>query len=201
VQPCATAYFKGMSVPFTQQSATTEPFRFTVEQFLLLNDEGFFGEHAKTELLGGEVFVVNAQYRPHARAKATMARALEVALNGSLWAVLTEVTILLSPDDAPEPDIVVTNEPEGHGAVPAASIALLVEICDTTHATDLKVKPRRYAASGIPEYWVIDLVAREITRHSAPGMEGYEKVDPVEFGKPVIAATMPGVEVATDGLG
>lgn len=189
-----------MNAPFSPPMATAEPFRFTVDQFLALDDEGFFGDHAKTELLGGEIFVVNAQYRPHARAKAAMVRSLEAMLGGSQWSVLTELTVRLSPEDAPEPDIVVTNEPEGDGPVPAASVGLLIEICDTTHATDLKIKPRRYGASGISEYWVVDLVAREIVQHSTPTTTGYGKKENIAFGRPVVAVTISELKVDTAAL-
>ena len=189
-----------MNAPFTPPPATVEPFRFTVDQFLGLDDEGFFGDHAKTELLEGEIFVVNAQYRPHARAKAAMVRALEAALGGSQWTVLTELTVRLSEHDAPEPDIVLTNEPEGDGPVPAPSVGLLVEICDTTHATDLNTKPRRYARAGVPEYWVVDLPAREIVRHSKPSTADYAKIDRITFGETIVAVTIPGVEITSGGL-
>lgn len=179
---------------------TPEKARLRVEDFLLLDKSGAFADYTKAELIDGEIYVMNAQYRPHARAKASIARALEAALAGSQWTVLTEVTVNATGSDAPEPDIVVTNEPDGDGPVPAASVGLVVEICDTTHATDLKIKPRRYAAAGIPEYWVVDLTAREIIQHSAQGMEGYRKIEPVKFGDPIVGLSMPGLEISSKGL-
>lgn len=70
----------------------------------------------------------------------------------------------MTAHDAPEPDILLTSEPEGEGPVPLPSIALIVEVADTTLRNDLGIKQRVYASHGIPEYWIADVEGRVITR-------------------------------------
>ncbi len=75
------------------------PLKLRVEDFLALNDSGAFAGYGKTELLQGEIVYMNAQHRPHARAKASLSRALDEALAGiqSQLTVLTEVTVSVPP--------------------------------------------------------------------------------------------------------
>jgi Uma2 family endonuclease len=92
------------------------PARFTVDEFLRLDETGVFEKHGRTELIQGEIFIMSAQHRRHARTKAQLTRELECALAGSEWTILTEVTVSMAPNDAPEPDIVLTNDPDGGSA-------------------------------------------------------------------------------------
>ncbi|RIL11494.1 MAG: hypothetical protein DCC75_02190, partial [Proteobacteria bacterium] len=52
-------------------------------------------------------------------------------------------------------------------------VLLVIEIADTSLATDRDVKARLYGTAGIPEYWLVDLAARAITVYRQPGPNGY----------------------------
>src|ERR1700741_5159863 len=96
-----------------------------VRDFLLLQEAGAFSAYAKSELIDGTIYVVNAQHRPHARIKSRLAFALENALTEfPSLEVLTEVGVATGGDSLPEPDIVVTSEADGEGFVPLHSIRL-----------------------------------------------------------------------------
>ncbi len=183
-------------------TTTPTPVRLRVEDYLLLDRAGAFEGYVKTELLAGEIFYVNAQHRPHAYAKSELAyrlrRALE-ALDSHLF-VLTEVSIAMPPVSAPEPDIVVTDEPIGEGLVPLASVKLLVEVADTTLQSDLTRKAMLYAEAGVPEYWVADVGGRSIHRLWAPVDQSYSRRDQTGLGSAIAAATIPGLSVETGGL-
>ena len=60
----------------------------------------------------------------------------------------------------------------GETAPTAADIALLIEVADATYRTDRGVKWRRYAACGVPAYWIINLAARAIEVYSQPAGKG-----------------------------
>lgn len=178
------------------------PVKLTVDDFSLLDRAGVFDRYAKTELINGRIVAVSAQYRTHARAKTRLLRKLASALEalGSPLEVVVEVSVAIPPDHLPEPDLTVTSEPIGEGPVPVASVALAIEVADTTAAYDRGEKARIYAAGGIPEYWVVDIEAREVARFRTPGAAGYQHDDAVPFGEPVAAATLPGLIVETSGL-
>ncbi|WP_448660366.1 Uma2 family endonuclease [Sphingomonas sp. CJ99] len=173
-----------------------------VEDYLLLDRSGAFDGYAKTELLDGELFCMNARHRPHARVKSRLFLEISAALKamGSQVTALVEASIALSETSAPEPDIVLTSEADGDGLVPLASVALVVEVADTTLSTDLTQKAALYAVAGIPEYWVADLAGRTLRQMWGPDGNGYRERRKVAFGDAMVSVTIDGLKVETSGL-
>jgi Uma2 family endonuclease len=178
------------------------PLPLTVDDFLLLDSSGAFEGYGKTELIEGAVVFMNAQHRPHARIKLQLWREIDTALRSieSDLMAMIEVTTALPPHNAPEPDIVVTSEPDGEGPVPLASVALLVEVADTTLANDLKVKAPIYARHGVPEYWVVDVKGRAITQMWDSNGATYRESLDHDFGETIACTSIVGLAVATDLL-
>lgn len=178
------------------------PVKLRVEDYLLLDRSGAFDDYARTELIEGEILFMNAQHRPHMYAKSELAFALRMALKelGSSLYVGTEASVALSDHDLPEPDIVVTSEPRGEGPVPRESVALVIEVADTTAPFDLGRKATVYARHSIPEYWVVELNARVIHQMWAPKGEAYAERREIAFGERIAAATIAGLAVETAGI-
>ena len=178
-----------------------ERMRLSVDDFLLLNDNGVFAGYAKTELIDGDIYVMNAQYHPHARAKSRLLVALanKLAEIGSDLEAVSEAAVQLDGGSMPEPDIILARW-SGRGPVPVAAVALVVEVSDTTLDTDLGRKADLYAAAGVPEYWVVDLNEDRVLMHACPEDGDYPGQLDVPFGAPLIAATIAGLEVGSAGL-
>jgi Uma2 family endonuclease len=71
----------------------------------------------------------------------------------------------------PEPDVAVLVErkAEHQERHPGGDeLILVVEVADTSVSFDLSRKAILYAKSGIPEYWVLDLVRRLLVVHRQP---------------------------------
>lgn len=183
------------------ESDASYPIKLSTEYYELLDRAGTF-DCRKTELLDGLVYPVSPQYRPHGFIKDELAYRLRRALEdiGSPLHVATGQSVSLAPFDEPQPDIVVTSEPIGTGPIPGASVALLVEVANSTSKFDRVQKAAIYAVAGIAEYWVADVNKRVIHRMSNPERSGYGRRDKIEFGEPVAAATLDGVSVKTVGL-
>lgn len=198
---CRYANMIAVNAPFPLTSAPVR-FRISVDNFELLDRSGSFREYAKTELLDGTIYAMNAQHRPHARAKGLLYRALGDALaaRGSALEVLTEVSVAMPPENMPEPDLVVTSAPGGEGPVPLASVALLIEIADTTLSHDLGPKAAVYAANGVPEYWVVDLEGRVVHQMWSPSGEAYGEKRATTLDERIAAATIEGLAVETAGI-
>jgi Uma2 family endonuclease len=174
--------------------------RFTVDDFLQLDATGVFAKHGRTELIQEEICFMRAQHRRHARIKVQMAREIERALAETEWSVLTEVTVSMAHDDAPEPDIVITNEPDGDGPAPLGSVGLIVEISDSSLTFDLGPKRQSYAGAGVREYWVVDTERNCILVHADPREGSYPEPAKVLFGEKIEGRTISGLSVSTDGL-
>jgi Uma2 family endonuclease len=178
------------------------PVKLRIEDYLLLDRSGAFDSYAKTELIEGEIYFMNAQHRPHALAKMELYDALRDRLRalGSSLRPIVEASIAIPERSAPEPDIVLTSEPVGQGLIPLASVALIVEVSDTTLATDLGRKAALYARHSIPEYWVADLEGGLIHQMWSPEGEAYVERREVKFGDRMEAATIEGLAVETAGI-
>lgn len=191
-----------MNSPFREVSAP-EKARLRVEDFLLLNDNGAFADYSKTELIEGEIYYMNAQHSRHARIKTQLAIAMALRLRElrSNFAPIVEASTRINDNSLPEPDIVVTSY-KGPDVVPLETVALLIEVSDTTLETDLGRKADLYAAAGVPEYWVVDVNESRVLMHASPRADGsgYDGQLDVPFGERLHSATIEGLVVETDGL-
>jgi len=177
------------------------PARFTVDEFIRLEETGVFEKYSKTELIEGEIVCLNSQWSPHARAKTNLCVELALALRAIASPLKPQVEVSVRLDDRslPEPDIVLTDY-RGQGAVPVENVALIVEVSDTTLDNDLGRKSNMYARAGIPEYWVIDLNENRALLHEHPDADGYHGQLDVVFGETLRSATIEGLSVHTAGL-
>lgn len=191
-----------MNSPF-RAVTTPEKARLRVEDFLLLNDNGAFDKYSKTELIQGEIYFINAQHSRHARIKTQLAVELSVRLRelGSEFQPIVEASTRISDDSLPEPDIVVTSY-KGPGVVPLESVALLVEVSDSTLEIDLGRKADLYAKASVPEYWVVDVNENRVLMHIQPRSDGsgYDGQLDVPFGEPLYSTTIADLTVETGVL-
>jgi len=133
--------------------------KWTIEQYDRLIDLGAFSDR-HFELIDGEITEKMAQNEPHQNSILLMQyKLLEIFGRGFLVRVQLPMSL---KDSKPEPDLcIVEGVPRGRIEIP--SIALLtVEISDTTLQSDRDVKGSLYARALIPEYWIVNLGARQI---------------------------------------
>lgn len=171
--------------------------RLTVADFELLNENGAFDDYGKTELLDGHIFIMNSQYRRHSRVQSELLIELGLRLRevASPWTAMVEASIRLSAHSMPEPDIVLTNDPDGAGFMPLESVGMIIEVADSTQRTDLGKKSRLYAKAGVPEYWVLDTQTCMAHQHWAPKASAWTQRREIAFGQPITAETIPGLTV------
>lgn len=165
--------------------------------YRLLVESGALDRYARTELIDGEIWAMNAAYSAHAKLQSAISFALMSALRDatSPLIVFTAVSIDLSDDANPEPDLVVADDHDD-GPLPLAKVKLVVEISDTTLSTDLGRKAALYATAGIPEYWVAEVEAKVIHQMWGPDGDAYTQRRDVAFGERIAAVTVAGLVVA-----
>jgi Uma2 family endonuclease len=87
---------------------------------------------------------------------------LRAAFGRKCW-VRIQMPLILGLATDPVPDIaVVTGTPRDYAHAQPRSALLVVEISESTLAYDTHEKANLYAASGIADYWVVDLVHRTL---------------------------------------
>ena len=143
--------------------------RFSVDQYHRMADAGVIEFDARIELLEGWLFRKPKRSPLHCAIQRCLSRHIE-KLVGDAWEVST-VRALTLLDSEPEPDLVVVPErPDDYwDRHPGPEdVALVVEVAEGRIERDTVLKHRIYARAGIPTYWLIHPVARQIEVFTSP---------------------------------
>lgn len=152
----------------TQPKPVPQPARkrWTVPEFHRLWEEGYF-DGRKAILLDGEIIDMPIPGPLHNKGVGKVDYALKRVFQGNYW-VRIQLPLVLNLWIDPVPDVsVVTGSPDDYDVNPSTAL-LVVEVSDTTLAIDLGDKALLYAAAGITDYWVLDLVNRSLIVHRNP---------------------------------
>ena len=105
--------------------------------------------------------------RPQGRA-ADLAHALRDGVGGgkNLVALLVQQPLLVDTFDEPQPDLVILREALGSRKPRVGDCLVVIEVSDSTYATDVGIKLPAYLAAGVPEVWIIN-----ISDHATPMVE------------------------------
>jgi Uma2 family endonuclease len=150
-------------------------FQWTRDRFIHAAESGLFG-NAKAEFLGTKVYLLTPN-RAHIRCNFNLERLLRAIVPQGDWCVVRESCIDLE-GGLPLPDIAVLRGPESSqysrekGLPIAADVGLIVEVADRSYAKDRREKLPRYAAAGIPYYWIVRLRRRSVEVFWQPEHQG-----------------------------
>lgn len=153
------------AVPYTRPHR-----KWSVDEYLRLVELGVIGEDDPFELIEGEIVEKMAPNFPHIYGIRALAEALR-AVFGMGFDVSQQLPIR-TPDSVPEPDVLVLRGsyrdfarryPEPH------EVEIVAEVADALRlANDRTEKLRLYARAGLGEYWILNLVDRQMEVHRGP---------------------------------
>ena len=105
--------------------------------------------------------------------------------------------IYLNDRSAPQPDLALkrwTTPGSGQlGRTMPDDVYLVIEFADSSLAYDQGPKLARYAAAGIPEVWVANLRAREVTAYAEPSGSEYVSIRTYGVGESISPRAFPDV--------
>jgi Uma2 family endonuclease len=131
-------------------------------------ESGIVGADDPIELLAGRLIVAEPKHSPHETAVHVVADALRAAF-GQGWHVRIGAPIVLGDFSEPEPDVsVVRGSFRDYRDAHPTQAALIVEVAQTSLRLDRRIKASIYAAGGIAEYWIVNLVAGVFEVHREP---------------------------------
>ncbi len=143
------------------------PYRWTREQFLQMLDLGWF-QDKRVELIDGQVIEMASQFDLHLASITLTGDKLRAAFGSGYW-VRVQGSLDLSPHGIPDPDIAVTlGSPQGATKTIAKAALLVVEVSESTLPYDRGGKANLYAAGGIIDYWIVNLVQRQLEVYRDP---------------------------------
>jgi Uma2 family endonuclease len=147
--------------------------RWTADQYYRLADLGFF-RNRRVELIGGDIIEMSAVKPPHSIGVDLLGDALRAAFGPGHW-VRIQQPIDVGRRTQPEPDAaVVFGEARDFTDHPRNAL-LLVKVSDTSLRFDRRVKAHLYAQAGILDYWIVNLIDRQLEVHRDPEPETSRK--------------------------
>lgn len=174
--------------------------RFTVDDISAMVETGLVDPKARIELLEGEIVEMPPEGELYRTYKVALTRALILALADLDLEVGPDMSLILGPDDAPEPDLYVYVAGESLKLTPGASVPLVVEIADSSLTYDLSRKAAKYASYGIAEYWVVDLNARQTHVLTEPADGVYHAATAIPFNAELRPSRLPKVGLTIASL-
>ncbi|HEX6042377.1 Uma2 family endonuclease [Longimicrobium sp.] len=180
----------------TQSAAVRE---WTYDEFARLPDDG-----NRHEVIAGELFVTPPPDSTHQKVSGRLNHLFEGFAEeqdaGITFAA--PYAVIFGEGDYVEPDLIFVRRDreeeviQERGAVAAPD--LIIEILsDSTAYRDRGIKRQRYAAYGVPEYWIVDTDARhvEVYRLSGGDLRRVEVADDVVRYQPVPGGPELGIDV------
>jgi Uma2 family endonuclease len=168
--------------------STPRPYHWTVAEFYDLGDRGFFDER-RMMLIDGEILEMPLANPPHATAEALTEEVLR-AIFRSGFVIRTEKPLPLGRSTDPVPDMaVVTGSIRDYAQSHPTTAVLVVEISDFSLDYDTGDKASLYASAAIADYWVVDLVNRQLVVMRDPVVDATRRFG---FGYATVTTFAPG---------
>ncbi|HLO83660.1 MAG TPA: Uma2 family endonuclease [Nostocaceae cyanobacterium] len=150
----------------------------TVEDYHRMAEVGIFKPDERVELLEGIILTINAKGIAHSSALGRTNHLLNNKLRNQAW-VDVKNPVTLNEISQPEPDIAVLKiDPlsyADHHPTPS-EVYLIIEVADSSFKFDTEVKAKAYSQAGIKDYWILDVINRQLWIFRNPTAEGYQNI-------------------------
>ena len=199
VEECAALAQAGIIDAGEEADVLAGRHRFTVDEFLAMEAAGVLYKSDRVELIDGVIIIMPPIGDSHVSGSNWGTTLFVPPLLGRAT-VQVSGPIYLNDNTAPRPDITLVrwNAP-GSGVTGHATpedVYLVIEFADTSLAFDQGPKLARYAAAGIPEVWVANLRAWEVTAYGEPSGSEYGRVRTYRVGESISPRAFPDVALA-----
>ena len=175
--------------------------RWSKSEYHEMAELGWFrGQRA--ELIDGEIVVLSPQKFEYGQVADRASEKMRELFGTGYW-VRMQLPLDLGPNSEPEPDIsVVRGTREGYRDHPTEAV-LVIEVSDTTLTFDRGDKASQYAASGVQDYWVLDLVHRQLHVYRNPVPDerqvhgfAYRSFQTLQGNESIAPLSLPGQQVS-----
>ncbi len=150
----------------------SQPHRFSIEDYLAMGEAGILSREDRVELIDGQVVAMSPIGNPHMTSVRRLAHRLRRQVSQEVMVdVQNGLNIGENTQVVPDLMLVPTERISWAKPLQGKDVLLVVEVADTSLERDRHAKQGLYAKSGIPEYWIVDLIGRclEVYRDPAEG--------------------------------
>jgi Uma2 family endonuclease len=140
--------------------------RWTTNEYHRLAEGGWFQDQ-RVQLIEGEILQMAPPGHSHVKAIQRVHDALKAAFGPRHW-IRIQSPLRSLGDSEPEPDLAVAEHGMDAYQDHPTTALLVVEVADSSLRLDRR-KAGLYAASGIAEYWIVNLIDRRVQVFRQPG--------------------------------
>ena len=173
-----------------------EPYLLTVDDYHKMAAAGILTQDDRVELIEGQIIAMSPVGSRHAACVKRINQLLtQQAQDRALVSV--QDPIYLGTHSEPEPDVALLRPRDDFYAEAHPGpddVLLVIEVADTTVATDRRIKAPLYARSGIAEFWLVLLEDDFIEVYRRPAERGYKEMHRMERSDTI---PLPSLENAT----
>lgn len=182
-------------------TAVETRYRFTVEEYHKLGEAGIFTEDDRVELLNGDIIIMAPIGIRHIQAVRRLIRVMEQRFHDQCI-VDCQNPFILDGVSEPQPDILLLrlDALESEELPAPGDIHLIVEVAESSLGYDRSTKHKAYAAAGIGEFWIVNLVNKLIEVYRDPAPEGYRTRLQVRPGESIAPLAFPDTPIAANDI-
>jgi Uma2 family endonuclease len=171
--------------------------RFSVKEYYRMAETGVLKPDAPVELLDGEIMDMSPIDPFHGGVVTCLNAILTVAGQGR-WVTAVQNPVHLSDHSEPQPDLLLL-KPSSDGYrkrhPQPEDVYLLIEVSDTSLATDRDDKLPAYGRAGIAEVWIVNLNEETIEVYREPHFTGYASTSLLRAGEKAAPRAFPDAAV------
>ncbi len=153
--------------------------KFTISEYHHIAETGILLEDERIELIKGEIIQMSPIGSRHAASVRRLTQLFSQKL-GQNALISVQNPIFLGDDiSEPQPDLAIVSYRDDFylDAHPQPQdILLLIEIADSSLTYDREVKAPLYAAAGITELWLVNLIEQRLEIYRQPAANGYQEI-------------------------
>jgi Uma2 family endonuclease len=169
----------------------------TSADYYQMMESGIIREGERVELILGQIFTMAAKGTRHTVATSRLLKSL-LMLIGEQAIVRCQDPISLPNHSEPEPDIAIVrlrSDDYVNSHPSPADIILVIEVADSSIQFDRETKAPLYAAAGISEYWIVNLIDNRLEIYRQPEGSIYASIQIVTPPRSINLLQFPEIAV------
>jgi Uma2 family endonuclease len=158
---------------------STQIRQLTSTEYYGMMESGIIREGERVELILGQIFTMAAKGTRHTLSTRKLFKHL-LSLIGDRADVQSQDPITLPNNSEPEPDIVIAklrSDDYANSHPSPTDIILVIEVADSSIKFDRETKAPLYAAAGISEYWIVNLIDDRLEIYRQPEGDIYTSIE------------------------
>lgn len=183
----------------TSLDLLTPVHRLSADRYLRMGAAGMYGEDARIELIDGVVVERVPIGARHVGAVMWLTRTIDRQLDDDHMISVQMPIVLRNERSVPEPDLSIVSLARDDARIPERPL-LTIEVSASSLRYDRRTKARLYAASGLEEYWIVNLAEATVEVHRELAADVWQERSVHRSDETIRAVALPAVSVNLDEL-